>query len=160
MKKMDNNEGMLCLPKIWTIILAEDKDLFVGPFTGRKQRYRCYFKKIKSPVERLVVYFHLGAEEESEDPSPLPESIYLYGAYNQMTVCQMRSSGKIRKMKARERREFMTVMRKRFASPEKDESLNLQPSADEKRDALRLLKSGTFYRFDPVDYAFDTYDRG
>lgn len=158
MKELTKKEGIKNLPLIWTMFLSQSEDLFAEPFSNRKLRYRCIFEKTNGIAENLKVYFHLSENEELL--LPIPESVYLYGAFNQITVCQMRSFGNAREMVEEEKRNFIKLIKKRLAGKKLSDKLPLAMSYEESQEALLLIQSGKFYCFEPLEYAYDTYERG
>jgi hypothetical protein len=165
METLSKTEGIKILPKIWTIFLSQKSDLWAEPFSNRKLRFRCFFEKSNGLAKRLTVYFHLSEKELANEEEILESSdtIYLYGAFNQVTVCQVRSFGNIRMMTEEEKTNFVTLMKKRFSrkkSKSDTDKLPLAMSFQELREALLLLKSGKFYCFEPLDYAYHVYEWG
>jgi len=62
-----------------------------------------------------LIYFYLTNDEAKEfNLKPLLDKIYMYGAYNQITVCQMRSLGEIREMTNEEKNKFKASIEKRL----------------------------------------------
>lgn len=157
-KKIELREGVKMLPHIWTIILSKKNNVFVEPFTLRELRYRCLFTRIGE--EKLIAYFHLGRSEQFNDISPLPSNIYLYGACGQISVYQIRSFGFIRKMTEREMSWFTNSIKSRLNGEKTGDDLLSPPSSDERIKAMEALKRGSFYRFEPSEYAYSTYERG
>lgn len=160
METLNKKEGMKMLSKIWTIFISQSEDLWAEPFSHRKLRYRCFFERTSGVAERLLVYFHLGDDEDQTYLSGNPIPIYFYGAFNQMTVYQVRSSGIIRSMTEEEQTNFVALMKKRFAGKKIGDDPPFDMKPFEVRDALRLLESGRFYCFEPGEYAYNIYERG
>ena len=160
MKKLTKKLGIKMLPHVWTIFLLKEDDFFVEPFSFRSLRYRCYFEKSEGLTEKLTVYFHLSKDEKFDDLSPLPRSIYFYGAYNQVTVCQMKSLGNIREMTKEEKTKFIKLITDRLNEKDIGDKLPLEPTTKEKKDTLSRLTSGEFYCFEPLDYEYSVYERG
>jgi hypothetical protein len=160
MEKLTKTQGIKMFPHIWTIFLFKDDDFFAEPFSGRSLRHRCYFEKSKGINERLTVYFHLSEDERFDDLVPLPESIYFYGAFNEVTVYQIRSLGNIRKMTKRERTKFIKIITDRLNGKNVGDKLWIKPTDREIEKALSKLTSGEFYCFEPLEYAYHIYERG
>ncbi len=160
MEKLTEKKAIKMFPYIWTIFLFKNDDFFAEPFSLRPLRYRCYFEKSKGITEKLTIYFHLSEEEKFNDLSPLPESIYFYGAFNQMTVYQMKSLGNIRIMTKGERTKFIKLITDRLNGKNIGDKLPLKPSTEEKEEALLKLQTGEFYCFNPLNYGYSTYERG
>lgn len=162
MNQLIQKDGMGMLPRVWTIALSQRKDFFIEPFTLRKLRYRCFFKKTAGSTEKLIIYFHLSSEEEEEKFGfyfpPLSGPIYFYGAFGQATVCQMRSLGKIREMTQEEKNEFIKLVEQRLDGEHVGDELPLKPNLEEKQEALKLIQAGKFYCFNPLNYACHNLD--
>jgi len=160
MKKLTEKQGIKMFPYVWTIFLFKRNDLFAEPFSFRSLRFRCYFEKSKGIAEKLMIYFHLTENEKFNDLSPLPKSIYFYGAFNQMTVYQMRSWGNIRIITKGEKTKFIKLITDRLNGKSIGDKLPLKPSREEKEEALLKLQTGEFYCFEPLNYEYNTYERG
>lgn len=162
MNILSRQDGMSMLPKVWTIVLSKRNDEFVGPSSFRILRYRCLFMRTKDPATKLIVYFHLSSEEEEEgfgfNFPPLPSYLYFYGAFNQVSLHQMRSRGRIREMTQIERIKFIKFVQKRLAGKDVRDELPIKPSSEEKQEALKLIQAGKFYRFIPLNYACHNLD--
>jgi hypothetical protein len=152
-------------PLSWmqTLVLTKDPDFFVEPFTCRKQRDRLI---VVTEDGKLVIYFHLTDDELYKDLTPLPDRIYLYGACGQITVTQLKSLGNIRRMTDSERTQFVDLIRRRFEGEIVGEPLPQTrhipkgPTAAEKEEAMRLVVSGNYFRFDPMGFWRSSYERG
>jgi hypothetical protein len=167
MEQLSAKEGKKYLSKIWTIFFYKDENFFANPFDFRQLRQRCFFDKSGTISEDFLVYFHLSDKELKDFPDlmPLPEKIYLYGAYNQITVCQMRSAGNIREMTESEKNKFVQLMEKRLSGHDIGDSfMKTVPKQKmlnhEILQVIELMKFGKFYCFVPLDYAYDVYERG
>ena len=162
MEKLKDKDGIKMLPLIWNIFLSKDEDFFMDPFSLRPLRHRCYFRRPKKAKEELIVYFHLSDEEKMTfgDLSPLPETINLYGAFNQLTVYQIKSFGNIRLMTKSEKTKFVKRVQERLAGKNVGDRLLLKPSPEEKAEALQKIQAGEFYCFKPLSYQFHVYERG
>ena len=157
MIKLNKRTGknMLCLT--WTMFLTKDDKYFANPFEPKEPLYRCLFVKAGELSETFAIYFHV---HETETAPPLEPPIYFYGAFNQMTVYQMRSSGTIREMDIFEKAEYLELMPARLAGKKNSIGLPITISEEEQKKTLEMLKSGEFYRFEPLDFYYKTYERG
>jgi len=160
MEKLTNEKGIEMIPHVWTIFVSKENDLFPNPFNNRTLRFRCFFEKLQGVNESLAIYFHLSEDEKVADLSSLPDSVYFYGAFNQITVHQIRSFGNIRNMTAEERENFIQLVTDRLKGENIGDKLPIKPSTEEKHEALRKLESGGFYRFKPLDFMCHKYERG
>lgn len=158
MDKLTIEEGMRFLPLIQTIFLSRKDDFSPDPFSNRQLRHRCFFKKTRGKNKEMIIYFHLHEGEIPPDLFPLPVSINLYGAHNQTSICQMRSCGRIREMNGKEKTAFLDIMNVRLNGKPNGDPLRIKLSFAEMAKARRLMESGKFFRFEPLDYAYDTYE--
>ncbi len=157
MEKLTKKEGIKMLPLIWTIFLSQSEDLWAEPFSNRKMRYRCIFEKTNGIAEELKVYFHLS---EKELVSNMPESIYFYGAFNQINVHQVRSFGNVREMTDEEKENFIKLIKVRLTGKAIGDRLPAPMSFKESQEIPLLIQSGKFYFFEPLEYAYHVYERG
>jgi len=159
MKKIPRKEGMKMLPLVWTMALSQKDDFFIEPFSLTKTRFRCFFEKTDGITERLTVYFHLSETEEPKDFPPLPSRIYFYGAYNPVSVRQVRSFGNIRELEPEEKAKLIRVLKDRLDGKDVGDNLPLPPSPEKKEEARQLIKTGKFYCFEPLYYEYNIYER-
>jgi len=165
-KKLSQKDGELNLRKIWNVYLTKEDNLWVSSFTKPRIRYRTIFKEENG---KLTAYFHLTKKEleENVDLSSKSRTIYMYGTYNQVQVCQMKSYGKIREMTDEEKNKFIKVIKGRFNGDKKqfDPDPKYCPNSkgldyNEKETGLKAINSeGFFFRFDPIDYEYNVYER-
>jgi len=158
MERITEKKGMEMFPLVWTVFPSTDTGVFVNPFFDRPLRHRCFFEKSKGLTKQLTVFFHLNEEEDS-GLFRLSE-VFLYGAFNEITVHQLRVFGKIREMDRNERSGFIKIIKNRLAGHASEDQLPLMPTIQEKEKALKKLQGGRFYRFDPLYYDHGTYERG
>lgn len=154
MDELTKKQGIEKLPWIYNLFLTQDENFFPDAFMFRHLRFRLIFKKIEYPETKLLAYFHLTEEERVRFNLlfPLPETIYMYGGFNQITIHQMKSHGKIREMTNEEKRQFQTSLSERFAGKDIGDRLPLKPSPREKNCAQKLMKEGKYFCFEPMTY--------
>jgi len=161
METISKEEGMKLLPLVWTIFLSQSDDLWAEPFSNRKLRYRCFFERTNGVSKKLTVYFHLTEEEANpKNLPPIAKTVYLYGAFNQINVYQIKSFGNIREMDEEEKTNFIELIKKRLTGQEISDKLTSAMSPRESEEARLLIQSGKFYCFEPLEYAYNTYERG
>lgn len=157
MEKIKNDEGAKMLPLIWTVFLSQSPDLWAEPFSGRQRRHRCIFIK-NNLTASLTACFHLS---DDEFPFLVPGPIYFYGAFNQVSVCQVRSYGNLKNMTMEEILAFKELIKERVNGGLKLDKLPLLASPRDLDEAQLLVQSsGRFYCFEPLEYAFNNYERG
>jgi len=166
MEQLSVEKGKKYLSKIWTMFFYKDENFFPNPFSFRQLRQRCFFNKQGKISDDFLIYFHLTNDESKEfDLKPLPDKIYMYGAYNQVTVCQMRSLGEIREMTNEEKNKFKELIEKRLEGKNIGDSfMETIPKSKisdlERTQIITLMQLGNFYCFKPLDYAYHVYERG
>lgn len=161
-KTLTKSEGARFFQKSLTIILSNKENSFPNPFVPRELRYRCLFKN--GSCSNLVAYLYLKDKEIATFKclNPLPDKIYLYGAYNQINVCQMQALGNIKEIGGDKKNEIISFLTKRF-NGEFIECDNFFPKLDQddKNEGLKSLSlSGKLYYFEPISFAYDEYERG
>ena len=165
-------QGWRFIKKIWTIVVTHNTDYFVQPFSGRSRRLRCIFQEGGIDSEPDIFIHFTEAEESTFRGNFDPEvdlkhgyhEIYLYGAYNQINVCQMKVLCLVREFEP-ESEESGRIIRQMISNLEKvtEENFTLTPPGEAKEQALKLLKadkSGKIFSLRPVHYEYDEYQRG
>lgn len=157
-KELSKSDGMKMLPCIWNLYVTNSSNGFIDPFSLRSLRHRCFFEKSNGIINNLLVFFHLTAEEEAA--MTLSPNVYLYGAFNQVDVNQMRSCGRLRKLDRFERDRFIEKITNRLDGKKIGDKLSPVIGRADKQEVLQLLQSGNCYCFEPLKYAYQTYARG
>jgi len=154
-------QGFKMFPLIWTVFLSEKEDECPGPFYSRSLRYRCLFQKRNDATWGHIIYFHMDEEEiKILGINPALKTIYFYGAFNQILEYQIRSFGQIREMTEEERSKFSQQIRGRLNGLPTTDRLPLKPETEEaKMKALYKLRSGYFFRFDPINVYYNAHER-
>ncbi len=159
-EKISHKEGIEFFPKVWTIFLSKNPKLWANPFENRKLRPRCIFEKSNGISNKMTVYLHLTDEEIiSEGIESITEEIFLYGAYNQVQVYQMKGIGKIREMTGEEKKKFVKLVKDRLKGENIGDRVDLSMSKN--NDMIpKIMTSGKFFCFEPTDYEYNMYERG
>ena len=160
-EEMTKEEGLVLLPKILTVFVSKDPELWANPFQNLEERHHCFFEKSESG---MIAYFYLTLKKykiyflESLKNS---EKFYLSGAFNYMEVCQVRAFGEVSEIVGDKKNQMIDLMNKRLKGEETNDPISYSLSRDEKRDYLiPSSEEGIMYSFKPESYAYHTYERG
>lgn len=161
MEKLKHELGREMLQKIWTVFLTYRDNFFANPFSNRNLRLRCYFEKLEGISDKFTVYFHLTRQEKDGFAclSPTPKKIYLYGAFSQRNVWQIRSFGNLREMNSAEVEKFVRIITRRLNGENVGDCLHPEPSENDRNEALAKIQNGSYYCFEPLDYAYHAYEK-
>ncbi len=149
-------------PKIWTISITQGEDFWTDPWTNRDLRQRCIIERVE---KKLIVYFHLTKEELEkefgESELPAHNRIYFHGAYNQVTVCQIKSLGRVRIMADIEKTRFLHLITERLKNKSRQvDKLTFATNRAEAEQIKETLKSGYFFCYQPTQFWYVQYERG
>ncbi|MFZ2886708.1 MAG: hypothetical protein WA021_02695 [Minisyncoccia bacterium] len=92
-----------------------------------------------------------------------PKELYLYGAFNQVNVCQMRARGTITGPLHRHDPEAIdcrTAMHARFVDRKPPRWRTKRLDDAEAQERFAILETGQFYVFVPAAFAYSMYERG
>lgn len=158
---MTEDQGREFLPKIENIFLKPLKEdwFFVEPWNNRELRDCAEFRLgpgREGPDEVLLFV------SEAATVSFLAETtgdLYLYGAYGQISVCQMRALGTVRSAHAHPERDWI---RTRLLGGIRERVRSCIDRLTPEDVALReqILESGTLFSFHIKRCAYHVYDRG
>jgi hypothetical protein len=158
---LEASEGVKYLPKVWNLCfkpLAED-NYFVEPWKNQAFRDCAEFRLDISVSPTMEILFFVTDPELLEFLKRESEHLLLYGAYNQITVCQMRAKGFVtREVDHPEKDRIREDLRVRISSRISGSISHLSEKAAEERYAI--LDKGSFFCFRPEEYAYSIYDRG
>jgi len=159
-KALTAKQGHKMFPLIWTIFLSKKNDEWVNSFYSRSLRYRCLFQKKTDATWGNVIYFHLDEEEmKALGIDYSAQMIYFYGAYNQILVCQIRSFGALRAMTELEKSAFIRIIQRRNNGLDVGDKLPLKPDPEEELIIFHKIRSGYYFRFDPMEISYHAYER-
>ena len=158
---MSAAEGRKCLPNVWNLFLKPltEENFSVEPWENRELRDCAEFRlgAGKDPVDEI--FFFVADERLISFLKETAGELYLFGAYNQINVCQMRVRGAFT---CEEGHPEAEQMRKRLL-----DAVELRVGAgghklDEKKVKERraILESGLLFRFQISSYAYSLYERG
>lgn len=160
-KTLDTMEGARCLPSIKSIFFKplEDDSYFVEPWENREMADCADFQLGTGENGAHEVFVFVEDEELISFLKDSDKEIYLYGAYNQITVVQMRA---LVRVVIEEDHPDVDAIRSRCRSAIEariDAFVN-KLSKEEAAARLRVLDNGTLFCFKVREYAYDFYERG
>ncbi|HWQ60506.1 MAG TPA: hypothetical protein VN420_05190 [Candidatus Fimivivens sp.] len=157
---MDIAEGKKYFPKVWSLVpeSLSNEDLFINPFYGGDLRDCAEFQTGtgKDQVGEVVLFVD---DEEIIRFFEQTAELYLYGAYNQVNVCQMRVRGTVKPEEDHAETERIRCRLKEVIRSRVGKQVN-GLERDEAEDRYVILEKGRPFRFSPISYAYDTYERG
>lgn len=160
-KKLSKKRGLKLLSHIQSVFLTNDPELWVNPFENRGLRYRVLLNK-----EQGLVYLYLTLQEISKIKTILSsqENLYFSGAFNQKTVYQIRTTGKINVAGDDIKEKIILLMERRLKGERiicDNLSKDSKPSRERQKESLDSLHSdGVLYCFKPDLYEYHIYERG
>lgn len=166
-KEFTQNERgpLVCFPNIQNIFFKplSEPDYFVEPWENREVRDCSIFRRTTTDgSEKLELFFCTGGPKLLESLQNGENEMFLYGAYNQVTVCQMRVKGVVKPVhNHRDRMDIRRLLGLKIHGgqtddPLKDNDLN----EDELRARLLTLAVCDLFHFEPQEYAWSSYERG
>jgi hypothetical protein len=160
-RNINATEGTRCLQLVWnfSFMPISESELFITPF-GDRERADCAEFQVDQASGLLVrVPFFVNSEELTNFLINTKGQIYLFGAYNQINVCQMRSLGTVT---SEENHPDTDAIRERLRAKIKARigaRIN-KLWGNEAQTRFDILDRGKLFCFCPEDYAFATYERG
>ena len=86
---------------------------------------------------------------------------YLFGAYNEINVIQMRAEVSVTEITEKKACiKIIDLMKKRLSGENIGDRFLNEPDEEEKEKALNLLLEGRIFLFEPISYFYDSYQRG
>ena len=159
-KGLDASEGAKFMPSVWNLHfkpLGED-NYFVETWENRALA-DCAEFRLGSSSERSEILFFVKDEELVRFLEQAQEQMYLYGAYNQINVCQMRAKGSVAPLESHPDAEGIKQrLRAQIAS--RVGSFVSKLSDDEASERYEILNGGKMFCFRPVEYAYSGFERG
>lgn len=154
-------EGRRHLPRVWNLFFKPltEQDFFVEPWERCGLGDCAEFRMGNGENGSDEVLFFVTDPELIRFLLQTTEELYLFGAYNQVTVCQMRARGTVVQVTAHP--EIEKIRASRHAAIELSFGRPTNgPQKKEAEERYALLNHGTLFRFRINSYAYDTYERG
>lgn len=159
---LNPEKGEGYMPKVWNLFFKPiaETDYFVEPWGNLLVRDCSEFRDGKDGSMELVF---CGASETIETllDDKAEADAMVYGAYNQVNVCQMRALGTVfRITSAEELESIKNLLRERVKSKKKMNGSSIPMTNREVAERLAVIDGQPPYRFVPREYAYMTYERG
>lgn len=158
-KALDMHDGQKYFSCIWNLFLQplSNDNYFVEPWANVALRECATFEMGGGHLSMILC---LSEESVLEHFAITPTEIYIYGAYNQIQVCQMRARGDVSiELPFAESKQHRATLLAALEQKMLASDIG-RPSLKEMREALALAKGGRFFRFTPTKYALAGYERG
>ena len=158
-KKLTRREGPQYLSNIWNLFFKPltEENFFAEPWENRPLRDCSLFRLTPEGQQELVFCTADPALVEFLSAS---SGVFLYGAYNQVTVCQMRSKGTIQLVEGSDANEAKEAVRNRLQGESNNDELDFPLTESEVQERIRIVGEGVVFRFLPRQYAYKLYERG
>ena len=160
-KVLPIHDGAKFMKKICNLIFKpiNEKGFFVEPWENRELADCVEFRLDQANGLPAEILFFVSDKKIISFLLNTKGQIYLFGAYNQVYVCQMRAKGTIR---LEEARPDIRIIRERLRAKisNKIETDPRVLSENEVQDRFRILDQGKLFCFHPEEYAYTTYERG
>ena len=158
---MSAGEGRRFLSNIWNLFFKSltDGNFFVEPWENYELRDCAEFRPVDREGQLDEILFFVVDEELARFLNETLGEIYLFGAYNQINVCQMRASGTVALAEGHPETE---QIKKRLHDAIKSRVGASIHKLDEKeaKERYASLENGKLFRFLVSSYAYSMYERG
>lgn len=158
---MSISEGRKCLPNIQTLFFRtlKDESYFAEPWKNRKFADCAEFRLGNGRDGSDEVFFFVSDEELTDFLKSASGELYLFGAYNQINVCQMRARGTV---VFEDRHSEVDQIKARLRTKIKSRVGSFFNKLDEAEaeDRYAILNNGLLFCFRVEAYAYHAYQRG
>jgi len=162
-EKLTASDGAVYLQNVWNLLFKPltEASFFIEPWHSGVPNDCVAFRL--NPTKNAVskIYFCVSNHETLDFLKRTRGEIYLYGAYNQIIVCQMRARGSVdceeKNPEAEKIKECLRAQARRKATKN---SVVDKLSREELAERLKILDEGELFCFRPKSYAYATYERG
>ena len=136
-----------------------EEEFFVEPWENRELADCAEFRFSQTTGLLTEILFFVCDEELVRFLLCTREQLYLFGAYNQVDVCQMRSLGIVTSEESHPeayalRERLRAKILKKIIAPA------IRLNEEEAQVRFDLLEKGKLFSFHPVNYAYAMYERG
>jgi hypothetical protein len=160
-KSLTIRNGTKFIKKIQNLFFKElkDEEFFVEPWDNKELADCVEFRLNQTKGLPNEILFFVSDEEIIRFLSNTHGQLYLFGAYNQVSVCQMRAKGTVT---LEDKRSDVRIIREHLRT-----KISMRIVADprifsekEVQDRFKILDQGVLFCFHPEEYAYDMYERG
>jgi hypothetical protein len=154
-------EGTKYMQLVWNFFFApiSEEEFFVQPW-GNRELADCAEFQVDQKKGLLVgIMFFVSDKKLKSFLLNTQGDLYLFGAFNQINVCQMRSKGIVTSEESHPKTE---AIKKRLRAKilERTKTMISKLSEEEARIRFNILDRGKLFCFHPENYAYATYERG
>jgi len=160
-KELTLVDGTKFIQNVWNFFFKPtgDEAFFVEPWDNRELADCAEFRFDQMTGLLTEILFFVSEEELIRFLLSTRGQLYLFGAYNQVDVCQMRSLGIVTNEDSHSeasaiRERLRAKILKRITA-----TVN-KLDREEVQARLALLENGRLFSFRPVNYAYAMYERG
>jgi hypothetical protein len=161
-KELTLVDGTKFIPKVWNFFFkpTADENFFVEPWDNRELADCAEFRFDQMTGLLTEIFFFVSDEELIHFLlCTRGQPLYLFGAYNQLCVCQMRSLGIVTNEDSHS--ETFAIKERLHAKILKRITVTVNKlDREEAQVRLALLENGRLFSFRPVNYAYAVYERG
>jgi hypothetical protein len=159
--EMSPSEGRRFMPKIKNLIFKPltDENFFVEPWENRELGDCAEFRLSTGRNASDEVLFFVSNSELVSFLKNTKQELYLFGAYNQINVCQMRARGTVTLEEKHPDSESIKA-RLRTAIESRVGSMIDKLNEEQAEERYSILNSGVLFRFQMSSYAYHQYERG
>ncbi len=160
-KMLEMSKGPEYMRHVWNLVFKplEEDAFFVQPHSSGALADCAEFWLNRENDASTGIYFFVNDTTLVDFLRNVGGQLYLYGAYNQVSVCQMRAKGSVTcEVDNPQIASIRERIRTRITN-----RINVSPnklSESEARDRFRIIDEGQFFCFRPVEYAYEGYERG
>ena len=158
---LDAATGLAFLPKVWNLVIkpATSDAFFPEPWENQHVRDCAVFAQHGTDLEVLFC-----GEPSAVEPlldGAIAKWAWLYGAYNQIQVCQMRAEGYLSRVVLPERILWAKrALLEQVRSKRKANGDTRPMTEPETLRRVTMIARHPVYRFAPMKYACAVYNRG
>lgn len=154
-------EGVKFIQYVCNLIFKpiNEEGFFVEPWENRELADCVEFRLDQANGLPTEILFFVDDEKLIHFLLNTKGQIYLFGAYNQVEVCQMRVKGTVT---LEEDRPDIRIIRERLRAKISNKIIKNTNEFSEKEvlDRFKILDHGKLFCFHPEEYAYDWYERG
>lgn len=159
-KKLEVSEAVKFVPYIWSLHFKslEKDDYFVEPWSNNAFADCVEFRLSLVEDKPSEIYFFV-TDTELVNFLTNTSKLYLYGAYGQVTVCQIQVKGCVTlEVDNSKDEDIRRCSRDRITARINATVHGI--SEDEAKERFKIIEKGQLFCFHPEEYAYSTYGRG
>ena len=161
-KEMSAAEGGRCLLNVWNMLFRSlvDENFFVEPWENRELSDCAGFQPGSERDQLDRVFFFTTDEELIGFLKGAEGELYLFGAYNQVRVCQVRARGTVKFEEGHPETEQIRNYLYDAIEARVGASNHNKLSGREAEERYAILENGLLFCFRISSYAYHVYERG